>query len=117
MKQRRILLVDTNRASYTIYSSLVAGGHEVWVVGGNPDEPLAKIAPNYAQLDYSDSSQLATLIAEKPFDFLVPGCTDVSYKSCDETSQGSFLIGGFTKATFANQNEELQHLGSKLTIY
>lgn len=69
----KTLLVDTNRAAYTVYQALVSSGHDVWVVGPNPQEPLAKIVPNYVPLDYSDSSQLAALIDEKFFDFLVPG--------------------------------------------
>ena len=113
----KTLLVDTNRAAYTVYRALVSAGHDVWVVGANPDEPLAKIAANYVELDYSDSSKLAAFVEEGSFDFLVPGCTDISYKSCAETNRGSVPIVGFTKATFANKNEELQHLGSKLTIY
>ena len=87
------------------------------MVGENAEEPLAEIAPHYVQLDYFDSPKLVSFVDVKSFDFIVLGCEDISYKSCAETSQGSFLIGGFTKATFANQNKELQHLGSKLTIY
>ena len=117
MKQRPILLVDTNRASYTIYSSLVAGGHEVWVVGGNPEEPLAKIAPHYVQLDYSDSSKLASLVDEKSFDFIVPGCTDVSYKSCAEVSQGRFPGIDSVEATrVINDKKELRKLANGLGI-
>jgi len=81
VKPKRTLLADTNRAAYTVYQALVSAGHDVWVVGANPQEPLAKIAPNYVQLNYSDSSKLADFIEEESFDFLVPGCTDVSYKS------------------------------------
>ena len=91
MNFTRALLVDTNRAAYTIYQTLVPAGHRLRVVGASPQEPLAKIDPNYAPLDYSDSSQLAALIDEKSFDFLVLGLTDVSYKSCAEVSQGRFL--------------------------
>lgn len=117
VKQRPILLVDTNRASYTIYSSLVAGGHEVWVVGGNPEEPLAKIAPHYVQLDYSDSSKLASLVDEKSFDFIVPGCTDVSYKSCAEVSQGRFPGIDSVEATqVINDKKEFRKVANGLGI-
>ena len=117
MKQRRILLVDTNRASYTIYSSLVAGGHEVWVVGGNPEEPLAKLAPHYVQLDYSDSSKLASFVDEKSFDFIVPGCTDVAYKSCAEISKGRFPGIDSVEATRAiNDKKEFRKVANGLGI-
>lgn len=52
----------------------------MFVAGGNPQEPLAKICPNFIQLDYSDESMLAELIEREGFDFIALGCTDVSYK-------------------------------------
>ncbi|MEI6970789.1 MAG: ATP-grasp domain-containing protein [bacterium] len=87
---KRTLLVDTNRAAVPIYRALCAMGHEVWVVGGKPSEPLAKLAPNYVQLDYSDAGRLARFVDEKAFDYIVPGCTDRSYKVCADISGGRF---------------------------
>ncbi len=87
---KRTLLVDTNRAAVPIYRALCDLGHEVWVVGGKPTEPLAKLAPNFVQLDYSDTTRLATFVDEKKFDFLVPGCTDLSYHVCAEINNGRF---------------------------
>ncbi|MFA7160609.1 MAG: hypothetical protein WC299_15030 [Kiritimatiellia bacterium] len=86
----KTLLVDTNRAAYPIYQSLVALGHEVWVVGGKPTETLARLAPKYVQLDYSDAGKLAAFVAEKGFDCLVPGCTDLSYEVCARINHGRF---------------------------
>lgn len=115
--QKRTLLVDTNRACYTIYASLVARGHEVWVVGRNPDEPLAKIARNYFQLDYSDSSKLASFVDEKAFDFIVPGCTDASYKACAEINKGRFPGIDSAEATRAiNDKAEFRRLAKMLGI-
>ena len=87
---KRTLLVDTNRAAVPIYRVLCDMGHEVWVVGENPSETLAKIADNYTQLDYSDAERLAAFIKEKSFDYLVPGCTDLSYKVCSEINDKRF---------------------------
>lgn len=87
---KKTLLVDTNRAAVPIYQALRDSGHEVWVVGGKPSEPLAKLAPNYVQLDYSDVDQLAAFVDEKAFDYLVPGCTDLSYQVCAEINGGRF---------------------------
>lgn len=113
----KTLLVDTNRAAYTVYQALVSSGHDVWVVGANPQAPLAKIAPNYVALDYSDSSQLAALVDEKFFDFLVPGCTDVSYKSCAEVSQSRFPGIDSVEATrVINDKKEFRKLASGLGI-
>ena len=90
MTMKRTLLVDTNRAAVPIYRALCEMGHEVWVVGGKPTETLAKLAPNYVQLDYSDAGRLAALVEEKDFDYLVPGCTDLSYQVCSEINNGRF---------------------------
>ena len=111
------LLVDTNRAAYTIYESLVMLGHDVWVVGGNPNEPLARISPNYIQLDYSDASALAELIDREDFDFIVPGCTDVSYKVCAEVNRGRFLgIDSVEAARRINEKSAFRELAGELGI-
>ena len=86
----RILLVDTNRGAYPIHQALHQKGHEVWVVGAKPEEPLAKLSPHYVQLDYSDSAKLSTFVEEKGFESIVPGCTDLSYKVCAEINNGRF---------------------------
>jgi phosphoribosylamine-glycine ligase len=113
----RTLLVDTNRAAYTIYQSLVAQGQNVFVVGGNPQEPLAKICPNFIQLDYSDASALEGLIEREGFDYLVPGCTDVSYKLCAEVNQGRFAGIDSVEATRAiNDKYEFRAVATRLGI-
>jgi hypothetical protein len=113
----RTLLVDTNRAAYTIYQSLVAQGQNVFVVGGNPQEPLAKICPNFIQLDYSDASALEGLIEREGFDYLVPGCTDVSYKVCAEVNRGRFAGIDSVEATRAiNDKNEFRAVATRLGI-
>ena len=113
----KVLLVDTNRAAYTIYQSLLARGHEVFVVGGKPNEPLAKICPNFIQLDYSDVGALAGLIDKKGFDFLVPGCTDVSYKVCAEENRGRYPGIDSVEATrLINEKSEFRALAGQVGI-
>ena len=86
----KVLLVDTNRAAIPIYQALLRQGHEVWVVGRNPSEPLAKICPRFVKMNYADTKRLASLVKKHKFSALVPGCTDVSYRACAEVSRGSF---------------------------
>ena len=113
----KTLLVDTNRAAYTVYQALVSSGHDVWVVGASLQEPLAKIVPNYVQLDYSDSSKLTAFVEDMSFDFVVPGCTDVSYKACAEVSQGRFPGIDSVEATRAiNDKKEFRKLANGLGI-
>jgi biotin carboxylase len=87
---KRTLLVDTNRAAVPIFRALQDLGHQVWVVGADPEQPLAKLASNYTQLDYSDKSQLAAFVDKQGFNYLVPGCTDLSYRVCAEINQCRF---------------------------
>ena len=86
----KVLLVDTNFASKPIYSVLKGFGYTVHVIGSNPNDTLAKSAEQYWNIDYSDTAALSNLIEKEAFDYLVPGCTDRSYKSCAIVSQGRF---------------------------
>lgn len=113
----KALLVDTNRAAYTIYQALLAAGHEVWVVGSNPREPLAQICPNYVQMDYSDIRALDQFVALESFDLLIPGCTDVSYSACAEISRGRYLGIDTPESTRAlNDKAEYRKLARALGI-
>ena len=86
----KVLLVDTNFASAPIYSVLKGFGYTVHVIGSNPNDTLAKSAEQYWNIDYSDTAAVSDLIEREGFDYLVPGCTDRSYKSCAVVSQGRF---------------------------
>lgn len=86
----RVLLADTNFSAGPIRQALRKRGHEVFVVGGNPQDFLAKSTPGYIQADYSDPERLATIAEEHAIDFLLPGCNDVSYISC---VQAQALLG------------------------
>lgn len=79
---QKVLLVDTNFSSLPIYKSLLGIGFDVFVVGGNPSDCLAKISPNYIQLDYSNKEKMQQLVKENQFKYLIPGCTDKSYETC-----------------------------------
>ena len=46
-----ILLLDTNFSSAPIYEYLIEEGNEVYVIGNNPNDFLAKSAKNYIQSD------------------------------------------------------------------
>ena len=86
----KVLLVDTNFSSAPIYEEILRMGHEVHVVGGNPQDCLAKKSLHYWNLNYADTKQLEDLIARECFDFIVPGCTDRSFQSCVEVGHGRF---------------------------
>lgn len=111
------LLVDTNRAAVPLYQALIKKGHDVWVVGKNPEETLAKMAENYCQLDYSDASVLSKFIEERNIDFLVPGCTDLSYTMCAKVGDGKFLgIDTVENTHKINSKDAFKELTRRLSI-
>ena len=81
---KKILLLDTNFSAKPIYDYLVKTGAEIYVVGGKPHDALAKSVGNYINLDYSNISEVKSLIKSLRIDFLVPGGNDFSYKVCSE---------------------------------
>jgi len=88
---QRVLLVDTNFSSASIYNYLVQSGCEVFVVGGNPKDFLAKSVKNYINLDYSNVDRTREIIEKMNIDYIVPGCNDRSYQVCAElNSKGSY---------------------------
>ena len=111
------LLVDTNRTAYPVYQALSSSGHEVSVVGGMPTETLAKLCPNYIPMDYSDVDSLDALVTEKGFDYLVPGCTDLSYTVCAEINRGRYpgIDTQETTQTIINK-EQFRQTATKLGL-
>jgi len=79
---KKILLLDTNFSAKPIYDFLVSIGAEVYVVGGRPDDVLAKSVENYVNLDYSDVDKVKKIVDRLAIDYIVPGGNDLSYKVC-----------------------------------
>ena len=50
----KILLLDTNISALPLYNFLIRNGKEVFVIGGNPNDFLAKTVKNYYKIDYSN---------------------------------------------------------------
>lgn len=78
----RVALFDTNLSAAPIHAYLVEAGHEVFVIGGNPDDYLARSVRNYIQLDYSNEAAALALVDKLAVKFIVPGCNDRSYLTC-----------------------------------
>ena len=79
---KRLLLVDTSFSAKPIYDYLVSTGDEIFVVGGNPNDALAKTVENYIHHDYSDIDGLTQIIEDYGFNAIVPGGNDLSYRVC-----------------------------------
>lgn len=89
----KILLLDTNFSASPIYDFLLKDNNEVFVVGGNPHDYLAKTVKNYINLDYSNVDQTRNLVEELKIDYIVPGCNDRSYKICAELNTNGYFHG------------------------
>lgn len=110
-----VLLIDTNFSSAPIYNYLVQAGNEVYVVGGNPNDFLAKSAKNYINMNYSDVNQTRELIDKLKIDFIVPGCNDRSYQVCAELNSSEKFYGIDTLAATEtiNNKEKFRAFASK----
>lgn len=110
-----IMLLDTNFSSGPIYKFLVESGHNVTVVGGNPNDSLAKPAENYVNVDYSDVDKTRELIDKRNIDFLVPGCNDLSYMVCAEINcDGRFPgIDTIETANIINNKEKFRNFSAE----
>lgn len=84
---RNILLVDTNFSALPIFKYLESKASKVFVIGGNPNDALAKSSVNYIQQDYSDVDTVKSIIKDYDIAYLVPGGNDFSYKICSEINK------------------------------
>ncbi len=88
----KVLLLDTAFGAAPIYNSLIASGHDVWVVGNRPGDLLArKAGVHWIEQDYSQVAAVEHHVARLGIDRVVPGCTDVSIETCLRLSAGSHL--------------------------
>lgn len=114
----RVLLIDTNFSSAPIYNYLVYAGHEVYVVGGNPNDYLAKSVLNYIKMDYSDVEKIRELIGVLGINYIVPGCNDRSYLVCAQlNSDGQFYgIDSIETAETINNKERFREFANKIGL-
>lgn len=114
----KVLLVDTNFSSTPIYKALNELGHEVHVVGANPNDCLARLCKNYWNINYSDTDALGDLIDREGFEFIIPGSTDRSYASCSIVSSTRNFPGIATpeEDQVLNDKEKFRALAQKLQL-
>lgn len=79
MLGKRVLLLDTAFSAIPIYSHLASLGLDLFVMGGRPDDVLARQAGNHwVEQDYSRVEAVKDWLSANRCDLIVPGCTDVS---------------------------------------
>ena len=114
----KVLLVDTNFSSAPICNYLVQSGCEVFVVGGNPNDFLAKSAKNYINLDYSNVDRTREILEKMNIDYIVPGCNDRSYQVCAElNSKGNYYgIDTLETTEIINNKEKFRTFATQIGL-
>lgn len=90
---KKVLLLDTNVSSFPIYNFLIEEGYDVYVAGSRDSDCLAKCTGNYINLDYSNIDLLNQVIRENGFDYIVPGCNDMSYLCATMANKNRNFLG------------------------
>jgi hypothetical protein len=80
--QKSVLLCDASFSSIPLLDALQAKGFYVAVCGSRPEDPCHTLADKSYIFDYANTKKLQKIVKDNNFDYLVPGCTDISYKSC-----------------------------------
>lgn len=88
-----VLLVDANFSSAPQLAALRRAGHMVWICGAYPEAYLARSDPFYLEFNYADTNILRSAVERLCIDFIVPGCTDMSYFSCSQLNTDSRFPG------------------------
>lgn len=90
---KKALLLDTNVSSLPIYEFLISKGYDTYVIGGNPNDCLAKYTTNYINCNYSNLELLENILNTHNFDVIVPGCNDMSYISATKVNENNKFYG------------------------
>ena len=114
----KVLLIDTNFSSAPIYKNLIQSGCEVFVVGGNPNDFLAKSANNYINMDYSNVDRTREIIEKMNIDYVVPGCNDRSYQVCAElnSKKAYYGIDSLEATEIINNKDKFRTFATKIGL-
>ena len=116
---KKILLLDTSFSAKPIYDYLVTSGADVYVIGGRPEDALAKSVKNYFNLDYSNIEQVIKLIEQNNIDYIVPGGNDFSYTICSQINEqlGFYNIDSVSNNEIINSKEKFRRLSEELKLH
>ena len=80
--KKSVLLCDASFSAIPLLETLQAEGFYVAVCGSRPEDPCHALADKSYTFDYANIKKLLKIFKDNNFDYLVPGCTDISYTSC-----------------------------------
>jgi biotin carboxylase len=79
IKPKKVLLCDASFNVIKILKQLKKRGLHVSVCGSRPSDPCHALADQSFVFDYSNNKQLLKIVKKNKIDYLIPGCTDISY--------------------------------------
>lgn len=92
MIRKKVLLVDSAFSSLPIHSYLESINFEVWTIGNRSEDVLAQISgKRWIQGDYSNIDFVRDRVEQIGFDYIVPGCTDVSIETCSQIDKSNLV--------------------------
>jgi len=89
----KVLISDAGFSVVPILMALKKYGYFVGVCGSIPSDPCHQFADESFLIDYSKSQILEKVFVDNNYDYLVPGCTDLSYLSSATVAQSLGLPG------------------------
>ena len=99
--RKKVLLLDTNFSAVPIYNYLVDSGYTVCTMGNRKTEALAGMK-NWIECDYSKVDDVANKILTHDVNYIVPGVTDVSYKTAAKIGR-SVIDSEYNALYFTNK--------------
>lgn len=116
--KKKILLLDTSFSAKPIYDFLCSTGAEVYVMGGKPEDALAKSVKNFICLDYSEIDKVKNILVKMGIDYLVPGGNDFSYKICSEINSEIpfYNIDPISSYQIINNKEEFRKFAKFINL-
>lgn len=89
----RVLLVDAGFSAIPILNALKDYGYFVGVCGSKKEDPCHQLADESHLIDYSNIATLEAVYIKYKYNYLVAGCTDVSYVSCSTLAEKLKISG------------------------
>jgi len=118
--KKNILLLDTNFSAKPIYDFLKKTGDNVFVLGGNSNDFLAKKAEDHIHLNYSNLNEVKQLIKSLKIDYIVPGGNDLSYQVCsliNEELHNFFNIDSIKVNEIINNKEKFRAFATDTNLH
>ena len=113
----KVLLLDSAFSSMPIYNYLLNQAHDVYVMGNRANDAIAiKAGEKWIHQDYSQVSQVKKIFSDYNFDYIVPGCTDLSLEICLQITEHSDTLDSPSVYQHIGDKEKFRNLCKSLHI-